>query len=274
MSASCLDLGKEFERLGKRSPWMASFLINGRAYGSGLNHDQDVRPPHFFQVVPNPRRILELGSCQGGGTFQLAKHPGVDQVVAIEGRDYNFEKAKYVERTLQIKNVIFLEADLESFDFAALGRFDAVYCVGVLYHLPNQWELLVKLERVTDILYINTHYCPRNEMAVTVHGYEGKKWLESGYQDPLSGMSSWSFWPTLDALAMMILDAGFVPEILETDTLGLGQSPNGTTIVARRMANLPELDQKDLLDKMHQVLAGLPATQGTYTRLNGDANKN
>lgn len=61
MAARDLDLEKEFERLGNTSPWMASFSISGRVYGSGLDDDQDVRPPHFFRVVPNPRRILDAG---------------------------------------------------------------------------------------------------------------------------------------------------------------------------------------------------------------------
>src|SRR5438309_9844020 len=133
-------LRKGFAELAKRSPWMASFLINGQVYGAGLNHDEDVRPPYFFGLVPNPRRILELGSCQGGGTFQLARHAGVREVVAIEGRAFNIEKATFVQQALGIKNVVFLQDDLESYDFTPLGRFDAVYCVGLLYHLPRPWE--------------------------------------------------------------------------------------------------------------------------------------
>ena len=263
MSKTCLNPAMEFARLGERWPWMASFTINGRLLGAGLNHEQDSRPPHFFQVVANPKRILELGSCQGGGTFQLAKHFGVEEVVAIEGRDYNIEKALFVKELLGVNNVVFLQGDLETYSFTDLGRIDAVYCVGVLYHLPNPWELLTKLAKITDVLYINTHYCPRNEVEMTANGYQGKKWLEFGFQDPLSGLSSWSFWPTLPALATMLLEAGFIPEILETDTLGVGQSPHGTTILATRSAVLSDKEQKNLGDKMRKVLASLPANSGS-----------
>jgi len=256
-------LAEEFERLEQRSPWMARFSIYGKVYGSGLNHDQDVRPPHFFKHFPNRRRILELGSCQGGGTFQLAKHPGITEIVAIEGRTYNIEKAELVKKVLAIQNVHFILGDLESFDFTPLGRFDAVYCVGVLYHLPNPWELLAKLATLTDTLYINTHFCPSNQIGLTLQGYEGKKWLEFGYEDPLSGMSSWSFWPTLKSLTTMLQDAGFVPEILETDTLGAGQSPHGATILARQKTALTGGEQQILLEKMRRVLAHLPPTAGS-----------
>jgi hypothetical protein len=265
-AASADPLAAEFKRLGARSPWMASFAINGRLYGSGLNHEQDVRPPHFFRHVANPRRILELGSCQGGGTFQLAKYPGVEEVVAIEGRDYNIAKAKLAQRALGVSNVTFLHGDLETFNVASLGRFDAVYCVGVLYHVPKPWELLARLAWVTDVLYINTHYCPKNQVQLTLHGYEGKKWMEFGFDDPLSGLSAWSFWPTLVALARMLLDAGFIPEILETDTLGTGQSPHGTTILARRAATEPALKQADMLAKMWEALAQLPDSAGSPPR--------
>jgi SAM-dependent methyltransferase len=264
LSRVTLDhLHNEFERLRQRSPWMASFIIQDRLFGSGLNHDQDVRPPDFFRLVSGPRRILELGSCQGGGTFQLAKMPGVREVVAIEGRAYNLEKARFVQQILEINNVLFLQGDLESFDFAPLGRFDAAYCVGVLYHLPSPWELLAKLERLTDVFYINTHFCPLSHVAMNLHGYNGKKWLEAGHADPLSGMSSWSFWPTLQALVQMLLDAGFTPDILETDTLGPGQSPHGTTILARRTVTLSAQAQRNLLEKTRQVVSNLPPSAGT-----------
>lgn len=256
----------EFDRLQARSPWMASFVIDGQVLGSGLNHDQDVRPPHFFRVAGNPSRILELGSCQGGGTLQLARHAGVREVVAIEGRAHNLDKARLVQRLHGATNVVFLQGDLESFEFSALGRFDAVYCVGVLYHLPNPWDLLARLAAVTDLIYINTHFCPKNEVALVLHGYEGKTWREFGHADPLSGLSAWSFWPTLAGLAKMLLDTGFIPEILETDTCGLGQSPHGTTIVARRTATLTEQRRRHLLDATSHVLSRLPASASSLAQ--------
>src|SRR5262249_20462097 len=147
------------------------------------------------RLVPAPRRILELGSCQGGGTFQLAAHPSVQEVVGIEGRDYHVEKADLVRRALGATNVTFAHADLEAFDFVPLGRFDAVYCVGLLYRLPRPWDLLARLSGVADMVYLNTHYCARSEVETTLHGYRGRRWREAGYDDPLSGLSAWSFWP-------------------------------------------------------------------------------
>lgn len=259
------QLQREYDRLSQQSEWLASYSIEGQTFGSGFNHDQDVRPGRFFQLVPAARRILELGSCQGGGTFQLAKRPGTE-IVAVEGRDYNIAKARFVQRLLGITNVTFIEANLETYDLASLGRFDAVYCVGLLYHLPKPWELLTRLQGVSDVIYLNTHYCRENRSVRTVCGYEGADWRESGFKDPLSGLSTWSFWPTLKSLSQMLLDAGFLPKILETDTTGPGQSPHGTTILARRAASLSAAEKDGLLRELQGALASLPADHGSKLR--------
>ena len=259
------QLQQEYERLSQQSEWLASYSIEGKTYGSGFNHDQDVRPGQFFQLVPEARRILELGSCQGGGTFQLAKRPG-SEIVAVEGRDYNIAKARFVQRLLGISQVTFIEANLETYPLASLGRFDAVYCVGLLYHLPKPWELLTKLQGVSDVIYLNTHYCRASRAARTVDGYEGADWRESGFKDPLSGLSTWSFWPTLNSLSKMLLDAGFIPKILETDTTAPGQSPHGTTILARHGASVSAAEKDGLLRELQTVLASLPADHGSKLR--------
>lgn len=259
------QLQQEYERLSQQSEWLASYSIGGKTYGSGFNHDQDVRPGQFFQLVPAARRILELGSCQGGGTFQLAKRPG-SEIVAVEGRDYNIAKARFAQRLLGISEVTFIEANLETYPLASLGRFDAVYCVGLLYHLPKPWELLARLQGVSDVIYLNTHYCRASRAARTVDGYEGADWRESGFKDPLSGLSTWSFWPTLNSLSKMLLDAGFLPKIVETDTTAPGQSPHGTTILARHAASVSAAERDGLMRELQTVLASLPADHGSKLR--------
>lgn len=260
------QLQQEVARLSKRSEWLASFTIDGQTIGAGFNHDRDVRPGQFFSLVPKPRRILELGSCQGGGTFQLAQRPGVTEVVAIEGRDYNIEKARFAQRLLGLTNVTFIEANLETFDFKSLGRFDAVYCVGLLYHLPKPWELLTRLNDVSDVIYLNTHYCRASCASRKADAYEGANWYEMGFEDPLSGLSNWSFWPTLKSLTHMLADAGFLSEIIETDSNGLGQCPHGTTILARQTARVSDEERDCLWLETQAILAALPPDHGSKLR--------
>lgn len=254
----------EVERLKEQSSWLVRFSVDGQGYGKGReNEPADVRPASFFRHLPQARRILELGACQGGGTFQLAAHAGVQEVVAIEGRDYHVEKAQFIQKMLGVTNVKFLCADLETFDLTTLGRFDAVYCVGFLYHLPRPWELLARLAAVSDHVYINTHYVRLAEADLTLHGYKGMRYQEYGYADPLSGLSPWSFWPTLPALTQMLIDAGFLPEILEIDSVGPGQSPHGTTLLARRLSMLPEEERRSRQQQLQQALKRLPRSAGS-----------
>jgi 2-polyprenyl-3-methyl-5-hydroxy-6-metoxy-1,4-benzoquinol methylase len=43
-----------------------------------------------------------------------------------------------VQRAFQVADVEFREANLERLDLAEVGRFDAVFCAGLLYHLPGR----------------------------------------------------------------------------------------------------------------------------------------
>ena len=125
-----------------RGPWVTRFVINGRAYGGWHDSSADPRPQWFFDTFPDVRTILDLGCLEGGHTFALAAHPGVERVVGVEVRRANLRRAEYVRRVTRSHNVEFVAADLETFDLSSLGRFDAVFCSGLLYHLPRPWELL------------------------------------------------------------------------------------------------------------------------------------
>ena len=70
-----MDLAVEFSR---RAPWITHFTIDGVEYG-GDYKPTDRRIPQFFAHFPDVRTILELGSLEGGQTFLLAQHPGVDR---------------------------------------------------------------------------------------------------------------------------------------------------------------------------------------------------
>jgi SAM-dependent methyltransferase len=196
----------EFRR---RGPWVTRFVIDGVPYGGDYPAGEDVRVAQFFAAFPDASRILELGSLEGGHTLALARHPAVSRVVGIEGRSANVERARFVQRRLGLANVEFLEGNLEATDLASVGSFDAVFCVGLLYHLPRPWELLRRLAAVSLRALVWTHYASRAE--VTVEGYQGRWFRERGARDPLSGLSRRSFWPTRDELARMVAEAGLAP---------------------------------------------------------------
>ena len=200
------NLAEEFEKLG---PWIYQFQIAGQTCGGAISAVGDERVERFFQYAANPRTILELGSLEGAQSFILAEHPGVERVVALEGREANLRKARFVQALLQIRNVEFIQANLEIADLTAFGKFDAIFCCGLLYHLPEPWKLLAQLPAVAPLLFIWTQYCTENEARDVGNGLRGKTHIEGGADEPLSGMSPTAIWLTLESLREVLQESGY-----------------------------------------------------------------
>src|SRR3954465_1451912 len=98
------ELAAEFEKLG---PWVFQFEIDGAIYGGGVGAIGDIRVEQFFDYVPEVRTILERGSLEGAQTFIMAERPGISRVVALEGREFNLRKARFVQQLLGIRNAEF-----------------------------------------------------------------------------------------------------------------------------------------------------------------------
>lgn len=77
-------------------------------------------------------RILDLASLEGMYALELAKRGA--QVVAIEGRAANIEKARFAARSLGLE-VDFQLGDVRDLSVEKHGTFDVVLCLGILYHL-------------------------------------------------------------------------------------------------------------------------------------------
>jgi len=200
------NLQTEFK---KRGPWVTRFVIDGRAYGGRFDALKDGRLSQFFRQFPEAHTILELGSLEGGHTIGLAKFPGVQRVLGLEGRQANLDRARFVQTLLGVPQVDFVLENLETVDLSRFGKFDAVFCVGVLYHLPRPWELIAQIAQVSPHLFIWTHYAADKKADKTIVEFRGMEYRESGLRDPLSGLSPSSFWPTLEALTEMLTKHGF-----------------------------------------------------------------
>jgi len=227
-------LEKEFAKLGS---WITQFVIHGKPHGGERSFEDDVRIPWFLNSFPEARAILDLGSLEGGQTFQLAKRPGI-QVLGIEGRQSNIERAKFAQRVLGIKNVKFVLADLETCDLSKFGQFDAVFCSGVLYHMPQPWKLIDKIRAVTKKLFIWTHYVADDKADQVVNGFWGWWYYKQGLEDSLSGLSLKSFWLTFQSLQDMLKRYGFTRlKILENNP----QGQNGPCVTVVAWANQQSL---------------------------------
>lgn len=199
------DIAREFKR---REPWVTKFVIDGQAYGGHFDALEDARIAQFSAMFPKARTVLELGSLEGGHSFGLARLPNVTRVLAIEGRASSIEKSRFVQQLIGADKISFVEANLENIDLSVYGPFDAVFCVGLLYHVPEPWTLITQCARVSTRLFIWTHYSG-DEKTETVNGHHGAWYSEKGLRDPLSGLSNASFWPTLESLKDILADHGF-----------------------------------------------------------------
>jgi SAM-dependent methyltransferase len=200
------DLSSEFAKL---APWIFQFRIGEDEYGGTIGAGSDARVDQFFRFAPNVATILETGSLEGAQTFLLAQQPGVRRVLAIEGREANLRKARFVQRLLGVKKAEFVQGNLEEMDLSRFGTFDAVFCCGLLYHLPKPWEFLNRLPSVAPILYLWTAYCGDREAIDLPDGMRGKIHGEGGLNEPLSGLSPTATWLTLDCLLACLAAAGY-----------------------------------------------------------------
>lgn len=200
------DLETEFAKL---APWIFQFRIDGHDYGGAISAAGDVRLERFFRFAPGAASILELGALEGAHTFLLAQRPGVKRVLALEGREQNLRKARFVQGLLGVRNAEFAQANLESSDLASLGNFDAVFCSGLLYHLPEPWNLIAQLPAIAPRLFIWTHYAAEAEAGPIPGGLRGKIHFEGGGAEPLSGMSPTATWLTLESLITTLTASGY-----------------------------------------------------------------
>jgi len=223
LTSVAVDLVAEFAR---RGPWITQFVINGVASGGDYQVTNDRRVQQFLERFPNVRTILELGSLEGGHTFMLARHQGVERVLAIEGRLANIDKAKFIGSLLGISNVQFKHANLEQSQLQSFGYFDAIFCCGLLYHLTEPWKLLSQAPLVAPSLFVWTVYANEDEATIEIEGLRGREYTEGGLNEPLSGLSPKSTWLTLPSLLELLKRSGYGDiEILEKS-----QNPNGPAV--------------------------------------------
>lgn len=184
----------------------------------------------FFDAR-QPLRILDLGSLEGGLSLEMARE-GWD-VVGMEGREENFDKAELIRAYFGLENLRFEHRDVKSLDRQKDGTYDVVLCCGLLYHLDDPFAFLDTIRTITapdGLLFVDTHVAPDEYAArhathaaqlsdVTTlehrsHAYDGRWFAEPSAGSVLdrqwSAISNErSFWPTRRSLIRAVYHAGF-----------------------------------------------------------------
>jgi SAM-dependent methyltransferase len=155
-----------------RGTWTSAFPPEYAVTAGTLESFDDVRVRWASGVLPggfSNLTILELGPYEAYTTWQFDRL-GAKAVTAIEANDINFLKA------LVVKEVTGFKAKLLFGDFAGYlerttERFDLVWASGVLYHSDDPLRLIDLVARVTDTVFLHTHYYAPEIAASSAHAY-------------------------------------------------------------------------------------------------------
>lgn len=167
-------------------------------------------------------RILDLGALEGGFAVEFAMRGA--QVVAIEGRERNIQKARFVKDVLGLDDKLeFVQDDVRNLSVARYGKFDVILCAGLLYHLdaPDVFRLVEAMaEACRRFLIVDTHFSVTAEESRTYKGREYFGWTYTEYpHEPTPEEKEkflWaaldnqkSFWLTHPSLFNILADFGF-----------------------------------------------------------------
>jgi SAM-dependent methyltransferase len=195
-------------------------------YRTQYGEDQRIKYIAYFLDLRD-KRVLELGPLEGHHSIILEKL-GVRENIAVESRADNLAKCNRVKEKYRLDRTTFVHQDLENLyrgkekpHFS--GPFDLVFCCGLLYHFPDPLQALRWFREQSTSLFLGTHYVETMEIKSYQpptfaddgpyrdhgHQYAGLWAKEGGEKDPISGMSSRSFWPYEADLLAMLRDAGY-----------------------------------------------------------------
>jgi len=141
--------------------WGSALPIPGTPAGGTplFSADLDRRPSFVRNVFGalDQFDILELGSYEGGHSYQLEKLLGAKSVTSIEANAESFIKSLIIKEVLQLKGR-FLHGDFIKYLETAPRRYDLIFACGVLYHMTDPLHLLNLISRQTDRTFVWTHY--------------------------------------------------------------------------------------------------------------------
>lgn len=183
--------------------------------------------PHFYDIPErlDGLRVLDVGAWDGYWSFEALRR-GAREVVAIDdfsdflGRLGNEDRRAWENFDLCREALGFgedrcrrLELDVYSATEAVLGRFDVVFCFGVLYHLRHPLLALDRLGALCDgEIFVESaildDFSPYN--GGVGKGYPGGQMVMEFYPGDEYGDNPTNWWvPTLDCMGNMVAAAGF-----------------------------------------------------------------
>jgi hypothetical protein len=188
-------------------------------------------------------KILELGPLEGGHSYMFQSR-NANKVISIEANTRAFLKCLCIKEILKLDRVEFKLGDFMSFLENDNSKYSMVFASGVLYHMEEPIRLLKLISRVSDRLFIWTHYYDQGIILnreklrhkfspVSSFEYDGVSYEYStqSYKDSLAwlgfcgGPKPVSKWLTRDSIIKALTQFGFADIQINFDHLDHQNGP-------------------------------------------------
>lgn len=191
--------------------------------------------------VPDARELVayDFASHEGYYAIELARH--FRAVRGYEIRRESLEAARLVTDALQVSNVEYLQADLQTMAYDPSQTADFVLLYGLIYHLENPVHTLRLASQMTrKHILIETQVFPYDISGLIEDGFftnqrriEGVFGVAPDYSWGREGGSTdFALIPSLNALLFLMRGFGFTTiEVLPRDPNDYEQFARGTRVV-------------------------------------------
>ena len=157
------------EKVKELAPWYQTMNLDG-VITRATNISGEYLWNNINKLVPqgfNDKRILDLG-CNAGYYSFMASLNNCKEVIGVELYDGYFKQTKFIREYFEYKynrkfdNVSFINKNISDLDFEALGKFDYIFALAILYHIGKHRfgkgtkETLEEQKRVISILTSKT----------------------------------------------------------------------------------------------------------------------
>jgi hypothetical protein len=159
-------------------------------------HGDDTRIKYMTYFLDvRDQRVLEIGPLEGHHSIILEKM-GVRENIALESRVDNLRKCNRIKDKYRLDRTRFLEHDLERLyrgeeqpQFS--GQFDLVFCLGVLYHVPEPGRALEWFRSQSPTLFLGTHYPEDSEGEAEIYSHRARQYRCRYFAEGAFPILSW-----------------------------------------------------------------------------------
>lgn len=216
-------------------------------YAELFRDDRIVEWNRLYPVLN--KKVLELGPLECGHSYMLEKL-GASSITSIESNSISYLKCLIVKDIFDL-HLKLLHGDFREYLRDCDERFDIILASGVLYHMVDPVQLLRDICRLTDVIFLWTHYYSHERHDI-LHKFDKEpilmhdccKAFKYNYFDSsdntmsfCGGSKPYAFWLEKEDILDVLKNNGFSDITILEDN---AKHPNGNyfTVLARKSDSL------------------------------------